>query len=123
MSAGSLGLISQDEERVMKDAEGKLITQEPKKEKEINEQDWSEEIFSTELSLGKKRRKVTTLYLLENEGFHSGKDEGNITKAAQRHDSNPAWLSASRNISPSHCKSSYLTRYKPKDSSKDIEAA
>lgn len=33
---------------------------------------------------------MTTLYLLENEGFHSGKDEGNITKAAQRHDSNPA---------------------------------
>lgn len=23
---------------------------------------------------------MTTLYLLENEGFHSGKDEGNITK-------------------------------------------
>lgn len=36
---------------------------------------------------------MTTLYLLENEGFHSGKDEGNITKAAQRHGSNPAWLS------------------------------
>jgi len=34
---------------------------------------------------------VRTLYLPENEGFHSGKDEGNITKAAQRHDSNPAW--------------------------------
>ena len=40
-----------------------------------------------------RRRKVATLYLLENEGFHSGKDEGNITKAAQRHDSNSAWLS------------------------------
>lgn len=37
-----------------------------------------------------RRRKVATLYLLENEGFHSGKDEGNITKAAQRHGSNPA---------------------------------
>lgn len=39
-----------------------------------------------------RRRKVATLYLLENEGFHSGKDEGNITKAAQRHGSNPAGL-------------------------------
>lgn len=38
-----------------------------------------------------ERRKLATLYLLENEGFHSGKDEGNITKAAQRHNSNPAW--------------------------------
>lgn len=35
---------------------------------------------------------MATLYLLENEGFHSGKDEGNITKAAQRHGSNPARL-------------------------------
>lgn len=38
----------------------------------------------------KIRRKVTTLYLLENEGFHSGKDEGNITKAAHGHSSNSA---------------------------------
>ena len=33
---------------------------------------------------------MTTLYLLENEGFHSGKDEGNITKAAHGHSSNSA---------------------------------
>lgn len=42
----------------------------------------------------RRRRKVATLYLLENEGFHSGKDEGNITKAAQRRSSNPAGRSA-----------------------------
>lgn len=46
-------------------------------------------------------RKVATLYLLENEGFHSGKDEGNITKAAQRHGSNPAWR-PSRSLSQRH---------------------
>lgn len=41
---------------------------------------------------------MTTLYLLENEGFHSGKDEGNITKAAQRHNSNPARRSMSEQV-------------------------
>lgn len=46
-----------------------------------------------------RRKKVATLYLLENEGFHSGKDEGNITKAAQRRDSNSAWLSVTTLIS------------------------
>lgn len=48
-----------------------------------------------------RRRKVATLYLLENEGFHSGKDEGNITKAAQRHGSNPARLGAG--TTPTSC--------------------
>lgn len=38
--------------------------------------------WSEEGSVGVRRRKVTTLYLLENEGFHSGKDEGNITKSS-----------------------------------------
>lgn len=47
-----------------------------------------------------RRRKVATLYLLENEGFHSGKDEGNITKAAQRHGSNPARLTGT---TPTSC--------------------
>lgn len=31
-----------------------------------------------------ERRKVTALYLLENEGFHSGKDEGNTLQKQHR---------------------------------------
>lgn len=74
--------------RVMKEASGGKNSWCEKRIQTI-----SEKVWEWTQSVQRIRRKVTTLYLLENEGFHSGKDEGNITKAAQRHGSNPAWLS------------------------------
>lgn len=41
-------------------------------------------VFSIEWKENKKRGKVTALYLLENEGFHSGKDEGYILQKQHR---------------------------------------
>lgn len=45
---------------------------------------------SMKRTVKEEKIKVTALYLLENEGFHSSKDEGaDYKKEAHRHSGNP----------------------------------